>query len=154
MPTYTTRAHHFTEPKHVQHVDGGVTGDEYGITLRTVDGTETSSIPPALWASCGLEIVSIKLPLSLPSPQAFDPATLGVARAYITFSKPNKTLSESLQKYRANRIFLFSIFCFLRFLPSITCGAVREPPDCNWLFCYVFSVLLLCPLPAIAGNGS
>ena len=45
-------------------------------------------IPPALWATRGLGVVSIKLPLYLPSPRAFDPAELQVVQAYIVFSKP------------------------------------------------------------------
>ena len=60
------------------------------------------NIPPALWATGGLEVVTGKLPLSLPSPRALDPARLDRSRVYITFSKAYKTPSESLQKCGAN----------------------------------------------------
>ena len=55
-------------------------------------------IPPDLWATGGLAVVTGKLPLSLPSPRALDPAGLDHSRVYITFSKAYKTPSESLQK--------------------------------------------------------
>ena len=45
-----------------------------------------------------VSIKSIKLPLSLPSPRASDPARLEVARANIAFTKDYKSPSESLQK--------------------------------------------------------
>ena len=46
------------------------------------------NIPPALWATGGLAVMTNKLPLSLPSPRALDPAPLDHPRVYITFSLP------------------------------------------------------------------
>ena len=43
-----------------------------------------------------------KLPLSLPSPRACDPAPLEDSQVYIAFSKAYKRPSEMLQKYSAN----------------------------------------------------
>ena len=45
------------------------------------------NIPPAPWATDGLEVVATKLPLYLPSPRALDPARLEVALAHIAFAK-------------------------------------------------------------------
>ena len=59
-------------------------------------------IPPTLWATGGLDVVSIKLPLSLPSPRASDPAPLEVPRANIAFAKQYELLSERLQKCTAD----------------------------------------------------
>ena len=55
-------------------------------------------IRSALWATGGLEVVSIKLPLSLPSPRASNPAGLDRSRANIAFANPYELPSESLQK--------------------------------------------------------
>ena len=62
----------------------------------------SGQIPPALWATGGLEVVNGKLPLSLPSLRASDLAGLEVARAHIAFSKVYELPSESLQKCDAN----------------------------------------------------
>ena len=56
------------------------------------------NIPPALWATGGLGVVTGKLPLSLPPPRALDPAGLDHSRIYIAFSKVYKLPSESLQQ--------------------------------------------------------
>ena len=55
-------------------------------------------IPPALWATGGLEVVPGKLPLPLPSPRASDPAPLYLLRANIVFANPDDLPSEWLQK--------------------------------------------------------
>ena len=51
-------------------------------------------IPPALWATGGLAIVSIQLPLSLPSPRASDPAGLDDSRVYIILPTLQKAQRE------------------------------------------------------------
>ena len=66
-------------------------------------GGIAAEIPPPVWASGGLEVVPIKLPLSLPSPRASDPVGLDHSGGFITFAKPHKTLSESLQKREPDR---------------------------------------------------
>ena len=69
-------------------------------------------IPPALWATGGLGIVTGKLPLSLPSPRALDPVGLDRSRVHITFSKAYKTPSESLQKCGPEWVIQFFRYAF------------------------------------------
>ena len=86
-----------------------------------------SSDEKTTWAILrrGFVVVSIKIPLSLPSPRASDPAGLEVARAYVVFSKPYKTPSESLQKCNANEVILFlSYFCLKK-----TIRTTESQPD-------------------------
>ena len=59
-------------------------------------------IPPAPWATGGLGVVTGKLPLTLPSPRALDPAGLDHSRVHIAFAKVYELPSESLQKCDAN----------------------------------------------------
>ena len=81
---------------------------------------DSELIPPALWATGGLAVVNGKLPLSLPSPRASDPACLEVARVYIAFAKVYELPSEGLQKRRANLrvtlVFLFFLTAVGRFV--------------------------------------
>ena len=99
------------------------------------------------------EVVTGKLPLSLPFPRALDPARLEVARAYIPFSKAYKTPSKSLQKYKANlRVFFF----FYAFGKITIQNTQREPTKHNQantdFTCFFNFCLLLLPrpLPVIA----
>ena len=55
---------------------------------------ETQYMPPALWATGGLEVVTGKLPLTLPSPRALDPGRLDRLRVYIGFSQAYETQRE------------------------------------------------------------
>ena len=64
-------------------------------------GRSNVYIPPALWATGGLEGVTGKLPLSLPSPRALDPG-LDQSRVYIVFAKVYELPSDSLQKCGAH----------------------------------------------------
>ena len=59
-------------------------------------------IPPAPWATSGLEVVPGKLPLSQPSPRASDPAGLDQSRAHIAFAKVYQLPSEIIQKFNPN----------------------------------------------------
>ena len=54
--------------------------------LYIVLASVCTCIPPALWASGGLEVVSIKLLLSLPSPRASDPTRPDHPRVSTTFN--------------------------------------------------------------------
>ena len=78
--------------------------------------------PTSPLGDSGLEIVSIKSPLSLPSPRAFDPAGLGVVQVYIGFSKPYRMPSESFQKCNANEVLMF-VSPFVRGRPEIKTSA-------------------------------
>ena len=62
-----------------------------------------NKIPPALWATGGLEVVSIKLPLSLLSPRGSEPVPLEVARAHIVFSRVYKTPNGNLKTQSGNQ---------------------------------------------------
>ena len=64
--------------------------------------TPETDIPPAPWATGGLEVVASKLPPSLPSPRALDPAGLDHSRSHIAFAKVYELQSESLQKCDPN----------------------------------------------------
>ena len=57
-----------------------------------------AEIPPTLWATGGLSSVSIKLPISLPFPQASEPTTVDPSRANTVFTKPYIGPDESLQQ--------------------------------------------------------
>ena len=64
----------------------------------------------APWATGGLAVVIGKLPLSLPSPRALDPAGLDHSRVHIAFAKVYELPSESLQKCNAtSRPLLFCL---------------------------------------------
>ena len=97
-------------------------------TLSTATRTKSSLFPPALWATGSLEVVTGKLPLSLPSPWASDPAGLDHPRLYIAFSKAYKTPGESLQKCGAK----WAILCFRNACYKITIqNAQREATKPN-----------------------
>ena len=93
-----------------------------------------SEIPPALWATGGLSAASNQLLFSTPSPGSSDPARLEVSRANIVFSKPYKTLSESLLKYSANRAIRFFLYTYSRW---VSCKVGRTDKLC---FCFVLTI--------------
>ena len=80
--------------------------------------TTSFQVPPALWATGGLEVVSIKLPLFLPSPRASNPARPDRVRVYI-FLQTSETPSESSTTSNAKRVILLFSFVF----PNIPCEA-------------------------------
>ena len=101
-------------------------------------------IPPALWATGGLGIVTGKLPLSLPSPRALDPAGLEVARAHIAFTKVYELPSDSLQKCSAKWAILFFVWASgAKTIQNTVRGATRENLA-NIDFTFFYIVFFVC----------
>ena len=109
-------------------------------------------IPPVLWATDGLAVITGKLPLSLPSPRALDPAGLEVARGHIAFAKVYELPSESLQKCDANlRVPFFVWASGTKTIQNAVRGVTRENQahtDLTFLLNY-FLPLLSSLLPII-----
>ena len=101
----------------------------------------------------GLEVVTGKLPLPLPSPRALDPAGLDRSRVHIIFAKAYKTPSDSLQKCNASFRTLFFSYAFGEITMQSAQREATEHNQATTDFSFVsiiFFLLLPRPLPVIA----
>ena len=80
---------HFWRRGHTSHTST-FNADRPLLPCQSTVPRTVSFIPPALWATGGLEILSIKLPLY----RASDPAPLEGSQLSILFSRPYKTPSD------------------------------------------------------------
>ena len=93
------------------HVPSGNICIVGGLSPNSAQGS--TQIPPALWATGGLAIATGKLPLSLPSPRALDPARPDHSRVHIGFARVYELPGESLQKCNAKLSFNVVLFFLL-----------------------------------------
>ena len=71
----------------------------------------STQILPALWATGGLEVISIQYPspYPLPGPPIWQ---VWITRGFISFSPPQEMPSESSNKSKAHKVILFSSCIF------------------------------------------